>query len=311
MCGLANPFYLKDVVSVKEFGREELEYLFDQAERFLGMDYEGKSKYGRGRIMALMFFEPSTRTRTSFEVAMLSIGGFSVGFSGTKVTSIEKGENLSDTIRVMDRYADVLVIRNPMEGAVKYAAELAEHPVINAGSGSEEHPTQAMLDLFTIRRLKGRIDDLTVSVIGDLKYGRTVYSLLNTLKNYSVHVYLVSPPQLRIREEALYDLKGMDLHLDVTMKEALEVADVIYVTRIQRERFPHPEEYEEVKGFYTIDGEVMKHVKEDAILLHPLPRVEEIKPEVDKFRQAKYFEQVRLGRYVREALLASILNEEL
>ncbi len=306
---MANPFYLRDVVSIKDFKREELEYLFGQADRFLEMDYEEKSKYGRGKLMALMFFEPSTRTKTSFEAAMLSIGGHVIGFSGARGTSMEKGESLSDTIRVMDRYADVLVIRNPMEGAARYAAELAEHPVINAGSGSEEHPTQALLDLFTIRRLKGGIDGLRVAVVGDLKYGRTVYSLLNALKLYSVEVYLVSPPQLRIREEALYDLKGMKIHLDVELDEALKLADVIYVTRIQRERFPHPEEYEKVKGSYKIDARAMRLVKEDAILLHPLPRVGEIAPEVDGFGQAKYFEQVRLGRYLRETLLALILNE--
>lgn len=306
---MKNPFFNRDIISIKDFSRPELEYLFSVVDRMEVLDYERKKELGKGKILGLLFFEPSTRTRLSFEAAMLSIGGSVLGFAHPRTSSVEKGENLTDTVRTVESYVDAIVLRHPREGANRFAAEVASKPVINAGSGSEEHPTQAMLDLYTIMKVKGRIDGLNIAIVGDLKYGRTVYSLIYGLSNYSPRIFLVSPPQLKVREEALFGINEkikVSEHEDI--REVMRDLDVIYITRIQKERFPDPHEYEKVKGSYVIDINLLRSGKEDCIVMHPLPRVEEIKPEVDSTPNAKYFLQIYFGKIIRAALLASILN---
>ncbi|NWG09691.1 MAG: aspartate carbamoyltransferase [Nitrososphaerales archaeon] len=306
---MRNPFFDRDIISIKDFSRSELEYLFSLSNRMDSLDREKRRNLGRGKILGLLFFEPSTRTRLSFEAAMLSIGGNVLGFAHPRMSSVEKGENLADTVKTVENYVDVMVLRHPMEGANRFAAEVASKPIINAGSGTEEHPTQAMLDLYTIMKVKGRIDGLNIAIVGDLKYGRTVYSLIYGLSNYRTRIFLVSPPQLRVREEALFNIGDkikVSEHGDI--REIIEDLDVIYATRIQRERFPDPHEYEKVKGSYVIDIDLLKSGKDDCIVMHPLPRVGEIKPEVDNTPRAKYFLQIYLGKVIRATLLASILN---
>src|SRR5919112_357697 len=204
-----NHFYNRDIVSIKDFCKQDLEFIFSTTDRINGLKPEEKSELGRGRTLGYIFYEPSTRTRMSFEAAMASLGGSSIGIFDSKFSSIEKGESLADTIRIIDLYSDVIVLRHSRDGSSRYAAELSSNPIINAGSGSEEHPTQAMLDLYTIFKEKGRIDGLNIGIVGDLKYGRTVYSLLYGLKNYNVNVYLVSPPSLAIRKESIFEFEAI------------------------------------------------------------------------------------------------------
>jgi len=296
------------VVSIKDFTREELDYILDVAEAMEPL-YEKGSDLLRGKVLALLFFEPSTRTRLSFEVAMKKLGGATIGFAGREAASVMKGENLADTIRVVENYADAIVLRHPMEGSARLAAEFSSKPVINAGSGAEEHPTQAMLDLYTIRREKGRIDGLNIALMGDLRYGRTVHSLAYALSMYDVKLYLISPPLLRMRREVLEEIKDKVPVVETSdLASVLPELDVLYVTRIQKERFADPMEYEKVRGSYRIDLRALEGAREDLIIMHPLPRVDEIAPEVDGTPYARYFQQVRSGVVVRMALLALILG---
>ena len=310
---MPNPFYKRDVLSMKDFEREELELLFSTSDKLVDMKYRDKVALGEGRILGIMFFEPSTRTRLSFESAMASIGGTSVGFSETRMTSIEKGESLADTVRVVEANSDILVLRHSNEGAARFAAEIAAKPVISGGAGTEEHPTQAMLDIYTILKEKKRIDGLRIGIIGDLRYGRTVYSLIYGLAKYDVKIDLAAPEGLRIRKEATHDIgkvtgKTIEITEHESLKEILPEVDVLYVTRIQRERIPDEQEYEEVRGSYFIDAENLKLMKKDSIIMHPLPRIDEIRPEVDSTPYARYFRQMQYGRVVRAALLSLILN---
>ena len=296
------------MVSIKDFTREELDYILDVAEAMEPL-YEKGSDLLRGKVLALLFFEPSTRTRLSFEVAMKKLGGATIGFAGREAASVMKGENLADTIRVVESYADAIVLRHPMEGSARLAAEFSSKPVINAGSGAEEHPTQAMLDLYTIRREKGRIDGLNIALMGDLRYGRTVHSLAYALSMYDVRLYLISPPLLKMRREVLEEIKDKVPVVETSdLASVLPELDVLYVTRIQKERFADPMEYEKVKGSYRVDLRALEDAREDLIIMHPLPRVDEIAPEVDGTPYARYFQQVRSGVLVRMALLALILG---
>lgn len=309
---MTNPFFGRDVISIKDFSKSDLEYLFKTSDRIQALPLEDKKRLAAGRLLGVMFFEPSTRTRLSFEAAMLSIGGETISITETRTSSVEKGENLNDTIKTVESYVDLMVLRHRMEGAARFAAQVAEKPVINGGSGSEEHPTQAMLDMFTILKEKGSLSGLKIALIGDLKYGRTVYSLLYGLANFNSQFFLVSPPELKIREEALMDLEGkvkISHHEDV--EEVIGDIDVLYVTRIQKERFPDPVEYEKVKGSYVIDNQLLSKGQDGLMVMHPLPRTTEIKPEVDATPYAKYFIQTRYGKIVRAALISLILNEEL
>ena len=306
-----NCLYDRDVVSIRDFSRQDLEYIFSATDKISSLKPNEKSKLGNGRILGYIFYEPSTRTRMSFEAAMASLGGSSIGIFDPKSSSIEKGESLADTIRIMDLYSDVIVLRHTLDGSSRFAGELSQNPIINAGSGSEEHPTQAMLDLYTIIKEKKKIDDLTIGIVGDLKYGRTVYSLLYGLANYNVTVHLISPPTLHIRGESIDDISNnlkIFQHTELD-DNILSKLDIIYVTRIQKERFPDIQEYEKVKGTYTIDISVLERAKSNVSIMHPMPRMDEISHSVDSTDNAIYFKQAAYGRELRAALLALVLNE--
>src|SRR5918911_2211481 len=308
--GMSNPFYDRDIVSIKDFTKDDLEFVFEVTNNISRLTHDKRGELGKGRTLGYIFYEPSTRTRMSFEAAMASLGGSSIGISDLKSSSVEKGESLADTIRVIDLYSDVILLRHPLDGSSRFAAELSKSPIINAGSGSEEHPTQALLDLYTILKEKGKIDGLSVTIVGDLKYGRTVYSLLYGLANYKVEVHLVSPPTLRIRKESLYEIQDkLKIKEHNKLEEVLPDTDVIYVTRIQRERFPDVQEYEKVKGTYTVDRSTLEKAKSDISIMHPMPRMEEISHSVDSTKNAIYFRQAAYGKELRAALLALILNE--
>jgi aspartate carbamoyltransferase catalytic subunit len=299
----------RDIISLKDFSREEINYVLEMAQAMEPMARAG-SDLLRGKILATLFFEPSTRTRLSFESAMHRLGGSAIGFAEAEIASVKKGENLADTMRVVESYADVIVVRHPLEGAARLAAEFASIPVINGGSGAEEHPTQALLDLYTIVKEKERIDGLNVALVGDLRYGRTVHSLAYALSLYNVKLFFVSPDMLRMRREVLETTKEK---IKVTEKAGLEEiiddVDVLYMTRIQKERFPDAAEYAKVKGSYRVDLGLLERAREDMIVLHPLPRVDEIAPEVDETSHARYFQQVWNGIVMRMALLALILGK--
>jgi aspartate carbamoyltransferase catalytic subunit len=298
----------RDIISIKDFSREEISYIFKIAKTMEPKTEKG-SEMLRGKILATLFFEASTRTRLSFESSMLKLGGSTIGFAEAEIASVKKGENLADTIRTVENYADVIALRHPLEGAARLAAEFSKVPIINGGSGAEEHPTQALLDLYTMQKEGGKIDGLKVAMVGDLRYGRTVHSLAYALSLYNVELYLVSPETLRMRREVLQTIKE---RIHVTERTSLEkiipLVDVLYVTRIQKERFPDPAEYAKVKGSYRIDSESLSEAKKDLVILHPLPRVDEIAAEVDNMPYARYFQQVRNGIVVRMALLALILG---
>jgi aspartate carbamoyltransferase catalytic subunit len=308
-----NQFYNRDIVSIKDFNKQDLEFIFSTTDKISGLKPNEKSELGKGRTLGYIFYEPSTRTRMSFEAAMASLGGSSIGIFDPKSSSIEKGESLADTIRTMDLYSDVIVLRHPLDGSSRFAEELSNNPIINAGSGSEEHPTQAMLDLYTINKEKKKIDGLAISIVGDLKYGRTVYSLLYALANYKVDVHLVSPPTLSIRKESIYDIENkLNIYEHRQLDDdLLSKLDVIYVTRIQRERFPDLQEYEKVKGTYTINSETLEKSKSNVSIMHPMPRMDEISHSIDNTNNAIYFKQAAYGKELRAALLTLILNENI
>jgi aspartate carbamoyltransferase catalytic subunit len=306
-----NHLYDRDIVSIKDFAKQDLEFVFSSTDKISTLRPNEKSELGKGRTLGYIFYEPSTRTRMSFEAAMASLGGSSIGIFDPKSSSIEKGENLADTIRIIDLYSDVIILRHPLDGSSRFAGELSKNPIINAGSGSEEHPTQAMLDLYTMLKEKKKIDNLTIGIVGDLKYGRTVYSLLYALANYNVEVHLISPHILGIRKESIYDIrKKLKLYEHSQLEDILPKLDVIYVTRIQRERFPDMQEYEKVRGTYTIDKNTLAKAKSDVSIMHPMPRMEEISHSIDDTKNAIYFKQAAYGKELRAALLALVLNED-
>ena len=302
----------RDVISILDFTREELEELFRVAEHMERLRREG-SELLRGKVVATAFFEPSTRTRLSFETAAHRLGASVITLQPT-AASLVKGESLADTLRMLDDYADVIVMRSPLEGAAKMAAEICSHPVINGGDGTQHHPTQAMIDLYTIKQIKGRVDNLTVGVLGDLKYGRAATSFIFGLTRYKPKmVYLISPPELRIREDVRMVLEDLNAPIIETssLEEVMSELDVLYVTRIQRERFPDPAEYERVKGSYRIRVSLLRRAKHDMIIMHPLPRVDELPYEVDSTPHAAYFRQASYGVPVRMAILSLVLGGEL
>jgi aspartate carbamoyltransferase catalytic subunit len=308
---MSNTFFQKDIVSVRDFDKSKFEEIFQATDKIIDMNPNERRELARGKTLGYLFFEPSTRTRLSFEAAMASLGGVSLGISDASSSSAKKGESLADTVRIMSLYSDVVILRHPLDGSSRFAAEVSEKPLINAGSGTEEHPTQAILDLYTIRKEKKRIDGLKIGIVGDLKYGRTVYSLLYALSNYKVDVRLISPLALKIRSDSTYEIRKRLSYTETTdLEENLGDLDVIYVTRIQKERFADVEEYVKVKGSYKIGLELMKKMKEDAIVMHPLPRLDEISHKLDSTNQAKYFKQAQYGKETRAALLALILNEK-
>lgn len=302
-------FMFRDVISILDFTREDLETLFEFADRFIKINE--KLEILKGKIVALAFFEPSTRTRLSFEVAAKKLGADVISIVGEEASSIAKGESFADTIRMLDSYSDLIVVRHRFEGAAKYAAEIAEKPVINAGDGRQHHPTQAMIDLYTIKKLFGEIDGLTYAVLGDLRYGRAATSFIYGLTLYKPKkVYLVSPPQLRIRDEVRRELidRGLVFEEKNNILEVIEEIDVLYVTRIQKERFPDPVEYEKVRGSYIVTLGMLMKGKPNLKVLHPLPKVDEIDYSVDNSKYAAYFYQAKLGVPIRMALLSLVLG---
>lgn len=298
----------RDIISIEDFSREEMTYILNKSKTMEKVASKGSDML-RGKILATLFFEPSTRTRLSFEAAMLKLGGSVIGFAEAEIASVKKGENLADTVRTVENYVDVIALRHPLDGAAKLAAELAKVPIINGGSGSEEHPTQALTDLYTVQKEKKRIDGLRIALVGDLRYGRTVHSLAYALSLYNIDLYLISPESLRMRREVRRAIQNkIRVTEDSNLEKIIPEIDVLYVTRIQKERFPDPAEYAKVKGVYKVNLEMLAPSKKDMIILHPLPRVDEIAAEVDATPQARYFQQVWNGVVVRMALLSSVLG---
>ncbi|HMK08626.1 MAG TPA: aspartate carbamoyltransferase [Anaerolineales bacterium] len=306
------PFYGKDILSVSQFQRDDLTYIFGVADEMRAMvDRVGTFDLLKGKILANLFYEPSTRTSSSFTSAMERLGGSVIPINEVRYSSVSKGESLPDTVRTLECYADVIVLRHPEVGASALAARYARKPIINAGDGIGEHPTQALLDLFTILEELGRIDGLTVTMLGDLKYGRTVHSLARLLSLYDVRLHYVSPDILRMPAELVDEVraKGIAQAEHGALEEVLGETDVLYVTRVQKERFDDLEAYERVKGTFVVTPDTMRQAKERMIVMHPLPRVGEIAMEVDDDPRAAYFRQMEYGLYVRMALLALVLGK--
>jgi len=305
-----NEFFKQDIISIKDYSKEKLEKIFTATDKIMSLDLSTRREICKGKTLGYLFYEPSTRTRLSFDSAMASIGGNSLGISNIESSSAQKGESLADTVKIMSIYSDALILRHTLDGSSRFAAEVSEKPVINAGSGTEEHPTQAIQDLFTIKKEKKKIDGLKIGIVGDLKYGRTVYSLLHGLGNYDVDVRLISPESLKIRTDSVYEIKKkLDFTEATKVEDHIDELDVLYVTRIQKERFPDEEEYLKVKGSYVVGLDLLKQMKSDSIILHPLPRVDEISTDIDNTPNAKYFEQAEYGKHTRAALLGLTLNE--
>lgn len=301
---------MRHLMNPLDFSTEELDKLFD-----LANDIENNpSKYAHkcdGKILATCFYEPSTRTRLSFESAMLRLGGQVLGFSDAASSSASKGESVSDTIRAVSCYADICAMRHPKEGAPMVAASRSKIPVINAGDGGHQHPTQTLTDLLTIRSKKGRLGNFTIGLCGDLKFGRTVHSLINALVRYeNVHFILISPEELRIPSYLRDKLTDMGVSFEevIRLEDVMPQLDLLYMTRVQRERFFNEEDYVRLKDFYILNKQKMELAKEDMLVLHPLPRVNEISVEIDDDPRAVYFDQVQYGVYVRMALILTLLD---
>ncbi|MGC8596528.1 MAG: aspartate carbamoyltransferase [Thermocladium sp.] len=303
-------WYGRDVISVLEWNREDLMDLFQEAQE---MEKYAKSTLHilDGKVMGVAFFEPSTRTRLSFETAMLRLGGRFIELGGTEASSLAKGENLADTVRMLDSYSNIIVIRHELEGAAKFAAEVADSPVINAGDGAQNHPTQAMLDVYTMWREFGRIDGLSIGLLGDLRYARVINSLVQLLSLFNVKIHLVSPPSLRPRNELMdfINERGIKYAYAEDLNEVISDLDVIYVVRIQKERIPDPIEYEKVKGSFKLTVDILKNAKNELIILHPLPRIDEVDFAVDYTKHARYFRQAALGVPLRMALIKLVLGD--
>ena len=301
---------MRHLMKPLDFSVEELTAIFDVAK-----DIEAnKEKYAHacdGKILATCFYEPSTRTRLSFESAMLSLGGKVLGFASADSSSASKGESVSDTIRVISCFADICAMRHPKEGAPMVAASKSKIPVINAGDGGHEHPTQTLTDLLTIRSRKGRLDNFTIGFCGDLKFGRTVHSLIHALLRYeNINFIFISPEELRVPDYIIDELKEKNVPYEevISLEEHIDKLDLLYMTRVQKERFFNEEDYIRLKDFYILDKKKMNKAKDDMLVLHPLPRVNEISVEIDDDPRAAYFDQVQYGKYVRMALILTLLD---
>ena len=298
-----------NLITSKQLSREDVEGVLDRATEIVA-DPASVADRQRGTLLGLLFFEPSTRTKMSFETAIKRLGGDVVDMGSIESSSVKKGESLADTVRVIEGYADAIVLRHPRQGAATMASEFVDVPVINAGDGAGHHPTQTLLDLYTIRENAG-LDDLTIGIMGDLKYGRTVHSLAYALTNFGARQHFVSPESLRLPREVVFDLhqQGASVKEHESLDAVLPELDVLYVTRIQRERFPDENEYQQVAGEYQIDAETLTEAREALTVMHPLPRVDEIDPAVDATDHAAYFEQAHNGVPVRMALLDLLLGD--
>ncbi|QHX43815.1 aspartate carbamoyltransferase [Treponema vincentii] len=301
----------KDIISMNDFTAEEILLILKKAEAIEKMSDEEKLSLMHGKIVATMFYEPSTRTKLSFESAAMRLGA-NILYFDTEHSSVKKGESFSDTIRMVESYSDIIVIRHPMDGAARLAASVSHKPVLNGGDGSNQHPSQTLLDLYTIMKEKGTLENLYIAFTGDLKYGRTVHSLAKALKHFHPVIYFVSPSNLAMPQYLLDDLDdaGVTYYVEENFTGCLDKLDVFYMTRIQRERFPDPEEYEKVKGIYIINrGNIEGKCKDDMIIMHPLPRVNEIDVDLDTTKYARYFEQARNGIPIRQAMMMLSLEQ--
>ncbi len=297
----------RSLVSIADYSKDEIFKIIELAAKF---EKNPIQKILDGKVVASLFFEPSTRTRLSFESAVNKLGGRIIGFSEANSSSVSKGESLKDTILTVSKYSDLIVMRHPIEGAAKYASEVAEVPVVNAGDGANQHPTQTMLDLYSIYKTQGTLNDLNIFFVGDLKYGRTVHSLLMAMSNFNPVFNFISHPSLKIpKEYTLYlDDLGVKYYEHSEFTDIVSHADIIYMTRVQRERFSDPMEYEKTKNVYVLKNSMLKGTKDNMRILHPLPRVNEISQDVDSNPKAYYFEQAENGVYARQAIIASILG---
>ncbi|AXE29748.1 aspartate carbamoyltransferase [Chromobacterium phragmitis] len=304
---MANPLYRKHIISIPDFSREELELVVDTAAR---LKQSPRGDLLKDKLVASCFFEPSTRTRLSFETAVQRLGGNIIGFADGGNTSAKKGETLADSIKIIGSYTDAVVMRHPKEGAARLASEFSAVPVINGGDGSNQHPTQTLLDLFSIRETQGRLDGLTVAFAGDLKYGRTVHSLAQALSLFGARFYFVSPEVLAMPDYICEELdeKGIPYTVAESLEDVIPEVDVLYMTRVQRERFDEAE-FKKIQGQYALRAEMLKNARPGMKVLHPLPRVDEIAVDVDATPHAYYFEQAKNGVYARQALLSLVLNE--
>ena len=297
----------RSLVSIDDFSTEEILKVLDLAVEF---EKQPVRKLLEGKIIATLFFEPSTRTRLSFESAINRLGGKIVGFSDSSSSSVSKGETLHDTIKMVSSYCDLIVMRHPIEGSARFASEVASVPVINAGDGANQHPTQTILDLYSIRKTQGKLDDLNIFMVGDLKYGRTVHSLMMAMSRWNTTFNFIAPEELKMPDEFKLYLENMGLkyyeHSDFT--DIISRADIIYMTRVQKERFSDPMEYEKVKNVYVLRNSMLENTKPNMRILHPLPRVNEIHTDVDSNPKAYYFEQALNGVYTRQAILCTLLG---
>ncbi|MBT3174871.1 MAG: aspartate carbamoyltransferase [Lentimicrobiaceae bacterium] len=297
----------RSLVSITDYNREEIIHILDMAEDF---EKNQRQQILGGHVIASLFFEPSTRTRLSFESAVQYLGGSIIGFASADTTSVRKGESLKDTILTVSNYSDLIVMRNPTDGSARYASEVSPVPIINAGDGANQHPTQCLLDLYSIRKTQGSLDNIHIAMIGDLKYGRTVHSLVQALSLFGATFHFVSPESLKMPSAVKTWVKkaGLEYHQYTDIMDIMPIADILYMTRIQGERFPDPLEYEKVKNSYILENSMLETSKDSMRVLHPLPRVNEITEDVDDNPKAYYFQQAKNGVYVRQAILAAILG---
>ena len=297
----------RSLVSIDDFSTDEILSTLDLTVEF---EKQPVRKLLEGKVIATLFFEPSTRTRMSFESAINRLGGKIVGFADSSVSSVSKGETLHDTIKMVSSYSDLIVMRHPVEGSARFASEISSVPVINAGDGANQHPTQTMLDLYSIRKTQGTLDNLNIFMVGDLKYGRTVHSLMMAMSRWHTTFNFISPDELKMPDEYKLYLENLGLkyyeHSDFT--DIISKADIIYMTRVQKERFSDPIEYEKVKNVYVLRNSMLSNTKSNMRILHPLPRVNEINPDVDSNPKAYYFEQAQNGVYTRQAILCKLLG---
>lgn len=297
----------KSLVSINDYNKEEILKVLELAAEF---EKNPNQNILTGKVIATLFFEPSTRTRLSFESAINRLGGHVVGFTDSSSSSVAKGETLKDTIKTVSNYCDLIIMRHPLEGSAKYSSEVATVPVINAGDGANQHPTQTLLDLYSIIKTQGTLDDLNIFLVGDLKYGRTVHSLLMAMSHFTTIFNFISPEELKMPDEYKLFLENLGLkyyeHTDFT--EIISRADIVYMTRVQQERFSDPMEYEKVKNIYVLRKHMIRNTKPNMRILHPLPRVNEIHPDVDASEKAYYFQQALNGVFTRQAIISSILG---
>lgn len=297
----------KSLISITDYSKEEIIQVLDIAEEF---EKNPRQKILDQHVIASLFFEPSTRTRLSFESAVQYMGGSIIGFASADTSSVRKGESLKDTILTVSNYSDLIVMRNPLDGSARHASEVGLVPIINAGDGANQHPTQCLLDLYSIRKTQGSLENIHIALVGDLKYGRTVHSLVQALSLFNATFHLVSPESLKLPSAVKKWIKDADLdYFQYTdINDIIDSMDIIYMTRIQGERFPDPLEYEKVKNSYILENSMLANSKKNMRILHPLPRVNEIDEDVDNNPKAYYFQQARNGVYVRQALIAAILG---